>query len=86
MCAIGAMYGSEDSYIEAQCSQKVDCHHVDSFMDDCNAGAKLCHHPKVDRNSLSGKVNITLPGFSTTAGFTEVMTISVAYSKRKKSA
>ena len=49
------MYGSEDSYIEAQCSQKVDCHHVDSFMDDCNAGAKLCHHPKVDRNSLSGE-------------------------------
>ena len=55
VCAIGAMYGSEDSYIEAQCSQKVDCHHVDSFMDDCNAGAKLCHHPKVDRNSLSGE-------------------------------
>lgn len=55
VCAIGAMYGSEDSWIEAQCSQKVDCHHVDSFMDDCNAGAKLCHHPKVDRNSLPGE-------------------------------
>lgn len=54
VCVIGAMYGSEDSFIEAQCSQKVDCHHASSLRNGCNAGAKLCHVPEVDRYLVEG--------------------------------
>ena len=55
VCMIGAIYGSKDSFIEAQCSEKVDCHHAPSLMDGCNAGAKLCHMPEVDRDTLWGE-------------------------------
>ena len=85
VCAIGAFDGSEDSWIEAQCSQKVYCHHVDTGSN-CELGAKICHEPTTTETTLGGMANITLPGFSTTAGITEVMTITVAYSTRKKSA
>ena len=53
VCAIGAFYGSEDSWIEAQCSQKVNCHHVHTGYG-CDLGAKICHEPTVDRNDPWG--------------------------------
>ena len=47
---------------------------------------KFVTNQQSTETTLGGMANITLPGFSTTAGITEVMTITVAYSTRKKSA
>ena len=53
VCAIGAFYGSEDSFIEAQCSLKVDCHHAHTGYG-CDSGARICHEPTVDRDDPWG--------------------------------